>query len=170
MDEFTKLYLARRPSLAKLVRRILRFHPPEEIEDVLQDLWLKGSRAYAARPVPFFKAWIDRAAINLSLNRIRRFKHEPQPEKIRQDRLPRQLIDRDPRPDDLVMNRDLRKAIADVVKRAPKLIETVRLLYLEGHSCAEVAAILDITEGTVKSNAHKAVARLRESLTAPEAA
>src|SRR5688572_469722 len=129
MDEFTRLYLAQRPTLARLVRRILRYHPPEEIEDVLQDVWLKGSVAFARGDVTHFRAWIGRTAINLAINRIRRFRREPQPERIKQDRLPRQLIDRAPFPDELVLRREVREAVAKNAEAAPKLIETVRLMY-----------------------------------------
>jgi len=170
MDEFTKLYLAQRPVLSKLVRRILRYHPPEEIEDVLQDVWLKGSLAYAKGDVRHFRAWIGRTAINVAINRIRRFRREPQPERIKQDNLPRQLIDRAPLPDEIVLRREVREAVAKNAAQAPKMIEAVRLMYLEGYSCREVAEILGVVEGTVKSNAHKGIARIFESLTAPKAA
>ena len=40
MDEFSKLFLAQRPVLSKLVRRILRYLPPEVIEVVIQVVWL----------------------------------------------------------------------------------------------------------------------------------
>lgn len=170
MDEFTRLYLAQRPVLARLVRRILRYHPPEEIEDVLQDVWLRGSQAFAKGPVPHFKAWIGRTAINLAITRIRRFKREPQPERIKRDFQPRQLIDRAPLPDELAMRREAREALVALSASNPRQAEAVHLVFLEGHTYTEAAEILGVAEGTVKSNAHKTIARLRASLTAPQAA
>jgi len=170
MDEFTRLYLARRPMLARLVRRILRYHPPEEVEDVLQDVWLKGSQAFAKVEVQYFKAWIDRTAINLAINRIRRFKREPQPTLIKEERLPRQLIDRAPLSDELAMRREARESLAALSALVPKQAEAVHLVFLEGYTYTEAAAMLGVVEGTVKSNVHKAISKLRESLTAPKAA
>jgi len=42
--------------------------------------------------------------------------------------------------------------------------EVITLRWIIGFSTREVAAVLGCPEGTVKSNLHKAVARLRKSL------
>lgn len=169
MDEFTRQYLEMRPTLARLVRRILRYHPPEEIEDVLQDVWVKGSQAHARQAVTHFKAWVGRTAINLAINRIRRFRKELKREEYRRH-AETCLIPAPPSADELVLRHQARAALEALSGSIPKQVAAARIVYLEGRTYAEAASALDVEEGTVKSNAHKAIARLRTTLADPKAA
>lgn len=56
---------------------------------------------------------------------------------------------------------DLERAMAELPERAR---ETLILRHVQGLSCEEVAAVMDVTTGTVKSQTSRACALLREKL------
>jgi RNA polymerase sigma-70 factor (ECF subfamily) len=69
------------------------------------------------------------------------------------------------RPDDWLLVQERRKAVeAAMGKLTDKLREVAVLRYVAGHSLEEVAAILELPLGTVKSRLFSAVAGLRQSL------
>ncbi len=56
---------------------------------------------------------------------------------------------------------DLERAMAELPNRAR---ETLVLRHVQGLSCEEVAAVMEVTTGTVKSQTSRACALLREKL------
>ncbi len=70
-------------------------------------------------------------------------------------------------PEPLVGYSELARRIYDVVAELPdRQREVVTLRWIVGFSTEQAAAVLGCPEGTIKSNLHKAVARLRETLSA----
>ncbi len=126
-------------------------------DDLAQDVFLRAFRAlprFERRAE--FGTWLYRIAYNVFLNhttRTRRF--DPISERTRQ----REPAPRASHPDRGDVRRDLERAIAQlpVPYRA-----AVVLYYLRDVSYAEMAEILGLPLGTVKTHLHRARARLRE--------
>ena len=60
---------------------------------------------------------------------------------------------------------ELREYVREVVRGLPRAMrDTTELFYLEERSCAEISAMLDVPQGTVKRRLHDARERLRDTL------
>lgn len=138
-----------------------------QAEDLAQETFWKAYRALRRYPVPRVEAlrlgpWLRRIGLNTLRNAVRR-KHRDQllsadpPQEA--DRTP----DRDP--EALALRREeqeqLLRALATVSGPARAAI---LLRHAEDRPVDEVAAILDLPEGTVKSHVHRGLARLRRAL------
>lgn len=169
LTEFTAFYLAYRPKLVALVTRLLGGRK-DEIEDVLQDAWIKGARAWPPREPAHARAWLGRIAINEALTLRRRDKRSPVAIALRDGVLPEDRPDAGLASDDLAAHGEIRRAIDGLQSRIPGQIAVLRLVCLEGRTYREAAIALGIAEGTAKSQTFKAIAHLRSTLTAPKAA
>ncbi len=133
--------------------------PRAEIEDLVSDVFVKAYRSLEAYNPEFpFTSWLYRIAVNASLDVLRRGR-----EARRTDELPDDLAAKAPGPgDELAMGRRaarLRSALATLPER--DRVPLV-LLYLESRTVAEIAAILRLSEGAVKTRLHRARARLED--------
>ena len=163
---FEALYRAHSGRLFGLVSRMLASAP--EAEDVLQDVFINAHRKLGSyRGESSLGTWLYRLAVNQCLDHLR----------SRAARMARSTESLDvedaaepaasePRVPTAVSRIDLERAIT-------QLPEGCRLAFVlhdvEGLDHKEVAAALGITEGTSKSQVHKARMRLRVLLD-PEAA
>jgi RNA polymerase sigma-70 factor (ECF subfamily) len=112
-----------------------------------------------------FRAWLYRVARNLALNRIRAAG--------RRDRAHDDMDDADPpvQADAALENRELGAALAAAVTRLPPALGELYHLRTSGLSYDEIAGVIEVPIGTVKSRMHQMVHALREELspwTAPE--
>src|SRR4051794_29114012 len=137
---FSRLFaVAIRPSL-----RILR--DVDAAEDVAAEVL---ARVYAdwdrLGSAPWVEAWVVRAATNLSIDQIRRSRR----------RLPSIVT----KPDgDVEVRLDLAHALARLPRRQR---QTIALRYYGDLSEADVAALLGISVGSVKTHVHRGLAALR---------
>ncbi len=120
-------------------------HPPE----------MRGERA--------LKAWVFRIARNQYLQHCRRARVESVLLEDCGESHPADFASSDPH---ISLEReDLRRAIRDAVENLPDYYREVVVLYnLEGLSLAQIAEVLDIPKGTVKSRRAKALSLLRQLL------
>lgn len=132
----------------------------EDAEDVVQDAFLRALERLdtleRGRP---FRPWFYRIVVNRALNfrRARTIRRtEPIPEEARSEA---GLPERDAEQAEL--RRRLQAAAAALPERQ-RLI--VQLSDLEGLTSAEIAEILEISDGTVRWHLHQARRSLRESL------
>ncbi len=163
IERFTREFLSYRPVLEAVVRRILGKRS-EETADVLQDAWVKGAVSALRHPVTHYKSWLYQVATSAAfthLQRSRRLPSEPNAKDARQED-----VDPAPSPETIVACRQVLDAIDALEPRIPRLVAALRLVRLEECTFPEAAAALGVTEGTVKSNAFKAVEQLRARLTA----
>jgi len=139
---------------------------PADGEDLLQEIFLQAHRKLAGfKGESTLATWLYRLAMNICLDHLR--------SKSARMRQATDSFDADEGPEPpvapdetaLVVNRiDLERAVA----RLPEGCRAAFLLHdVEGLEHLEVAAILNIAEGTSKSQVHKARRRLRALLRAP---
>ena len=153
----------------QLVRRLI--DDPNEAGDVVQDVFLKVFRG-----VPRFrgdcsmKTWIYRIAVNEAHNRRRWFSRHRKAEVTlagEQDGASRIEWFSDPRrtPYDWTLNGEMRTAIEEALEELnPVFRSAVVLRDLEELSYEEIADVLDVSIGTVKSRILRGREALRRAL------
>jgi RNA polymerase sigma-70 factor (ECF subfamily) len=153
-DAFGELFRRHRDRLWAVAVRTLADR--EEAADALQDALLSAHRAAARfRGDSAVTTWLHRIVINACLDRMRRRKAQPTvplPEEgpVRGAELAAPAVDHDTV---LVV----RQALAQLpVDQRTAIV----LVDLQGYSVAEVATILEVAEGTVKSRCARGRARL----------
>lgn len=145
--------------LFNLIRRIVR--DPVLAEDVAQDAFLKAFRGLGGFDTARrFSSWIFRIANNAALDALRRRQADP----LRQVEVPEPSA---PATADQVEAAALGAALdAALAALRPEWRAAVVLRYDEGLSYEEVAEVLGIPEGTVKTFVHRARKELAGRLAA----
>ncbi len=143
-------------------------------EDLAQETFVKvlnGIKTY--RPEFKFSSWIFKVANNVAIDHLRRRSldtlsldgspNATTPEERQATAL--QLGSGGETPLDEVQNRELGTAIERAIARLrPAYRSCILLRHVEGHSYEEIAQILDLPLGTVKTYIHRARNELREYL------
>ena len=150
-----ELFTRHAPWLAARLRAAL---PPSDVEDVLQETFLavwQGARGYRPRGTP--RAWMWVIARNQAALLLRRRGPATLPlsDTAPLDETPQPGLD----PAEVALARaDIAAALSNPDG------EVLRLMYVEDRPVAEVAALLGVPAGTVKSRAHRARRLLRVAL------
>lgn len=156
-DAPTLELLLRHQSLVRSIARDLLVDP-DAADDVVQQTWLAALR-HAARGAQVGRSLLARIATNLAFNRRR--------DERRRETRERHAANAEPLPSvaELVEREDERRRVVEAVfaLREP-LRETVLRRYLDDRSVADVAAVLGIPLGTVRSRLRLARTILRERL------
>jgi len=142
----------------------------EDAEDLAQEAFLRLHRALPTfRGDSRISTWLYRTVTRLAIDQMRR-------DRLRQRLFFTRRQTDDPDPVDLASDpranpaRDLRtkqamqklqSALADL---SPRQCAIFNLRHYEGLTLKEIAALLDLGEGTVKSHLHRAVTSLRKEL------
>jgi len=140
-------------------------------EDLAQETFIKvlnGIRSY--RPEFKFSSWIFKIANNAAIDHLRRREldtlsldgspHAHTPEEMQATSL--QLGDRQESALDAVVSRELGSQIERAIaKLRPEYRACILLRHVEGHSYEEIAQMLDLPLGTVKTYIHRARNELR---------
>ena len=132
-----------------------------EAEEVLHETFLALLRSGPGFGGGSFRAWIHRVARNLCLNRLRGRKREARALGVIG------LTDGEastPAPDAPIEARQRSEALGCAVARLPPPLGEVFHLRASGLSYDEMAAVLSLPVGTVKSRMHEMVNRLREEM------
>lgn len=134
----------------------------EEARDLAQDVLIRLHRGLRRYREGNFEGWLYRTTVNAFRDRLRKRK------RLREDVLP----DEPPgmRTGVVVEDAIAQRELHDVVQRAlvrlpPEYREAVVLRDLEGRSYDEIADILQIPPGTVRSRIHRGREHLRQLLT-----
>lgn len=137
-----------------------------DARDIVQEVFLRVCRGAAGyRAEASVRSWLYRIAVNLALDTVRRRRDIP----VASADLPPAPLD--PGPEVEVERRELMRSVRRAVADLPPHYRAVVLLR-EFHdlSYEEIAAVLRIPVGTVRSRLHQARARLRAALDSnPEA-
>lgn len=153
---FERLYRRNVPRIHSLARRMIG---PEEADEVTQRAFVRAWRKLDQfRGDAAFGTWLYQVALSVILSRRRtlgrRRERNAGPEPLER------LSGRRGRPDLAV---DLEAAVEEL----PDGARQVFVLHdVEGYKHREIAEMLDVTEGTSKSQLHRARCLLREELTA----
>lgn|SRR5262245_3150794 len=135
----------------------------QDAEDVAQEAFVKAYRSFSQlRDRERFRAWLVRVTWRLALDRRRG-------DRRREARDTESAIARDMRPtacvtDDLVARERAAHLWHAIDELPEKLRVVVVLANIEGHDVGEVARLLAVPEGTVKSRLFLARQRLKEHL------
>lgn len=132
------------------------------MDDVVSEVFLKAyTRLSQYQPEHAFSTWLYRLAVNHVIDCSRRRRREPE-----RDELPASIASTTPDPAQVSEAGErqhlLRAALLGVV---PRYREALFLVYIEGMSVKEAAAILGLPEGTVKTRLMRGRDALRIQLT-----
>lgn len=105
-----------------------------------------------------FSTWLHSITVSVALNGLRKVDRHRKRERSLEDAAPVADATRLAEP-------GVRERIEEAVDALPEIYRTVFLMHdLEGYSHGEIAAALDVAEGTSKARLSRARAKLRESL------
>jgi len=133
----------------------------EDAEDVAQEAFARAYRAFAQlRDRERFRAWLVRMTWRLAINRCRADRRRSSREQAHGETLAPQ-----PTAEQTVDGRRRAAALWRAIDALPEKLRIVIVLAsIEGHDVAEVAALLGLPTGTVKSRLFLARRRLKELL------
>jgi RNA polymerase sigma-70 factor (ECF subfamily) len=134
----------------------------EDAEDVAQEAFVRAHRSFAQlRDRDRFRAWLVRMTWRLAIDRIRTDKRRLAREQAAQPQ-PEVSVE------DIAVARERSRALWNAIDDLPeKLRLTIVLAAIEGHDIPEVARLLDVPPGTVKSRLFLARQQLAEKLCSP---
>jgi RNA polymerase sigma factor (sigma-70 family) len=136
---------------------------PHDAEDLTQEVFVRVFRSLSSYTPGTFEGWLHRITTNLFLDQARR------KQKIRFDAFAddadQRLPGRSPTPEhalhDQLFDADVEQAMAEL---PPDFRAAVVLCDIEGLSYDEIAAILGVKLGTVRSRIHRGRSMLRKAL------
>jgi RNA polymerase sigma-70 factor, ECF subfamily len=155
-----------------LVFRMVR--DPAAAEDLAQEAFVKAFNAIDSyNPSYKFSSWIFKIANNLAIDRLRKRELDtvsihgsPSARSAEEEERTRiTLTSSDENPEEYVQNRELGGRIEEAIsKLRPEYRTAVLLRHVEGHSYDEVAEIMEVPLGTVKTYIHRGRAELKDML------
>jgi RNA polymerase sigma-70 factor (ECF subfamily) len=147
---------------------------PQDAEEVAQDAFVRAYRALAAYPPERARMlklgpWLTQIALNVQRNRVQKHRvatvalDEPS-----EDAAPRDVEgDAREQPEARAVSAELRGHLETLLRHLPDHWRIpVVLRHVEGFTYQEIAQLLDLPPGTVKSAVHRGTQMLRESLAA----
>ena len=159
---FAELYDALSPLVYGVVLKVVR--DPSQAEEVAQEvfveLWRLAARFDGTKGSA--KTWAATLAHRRAIDRVR----SEQASRVRQDRDANQTIpnERDVVASEVESSFDQVRVRRAVLQLSELQREAVELAYFGGHTYREVAVLLNVAEGTVKSRIRDGMIRLRDEL------
>lgn len=150
-DEFLRLAIDSEPTLFHVSFSIL--HNEQDCADAAQEAMLKAyENRHKLREIKYFKTWIVRIVINECYSILRKKKHF-------------QAYDDAVQQDNAYLSNYVKEEYIDLYRAISRLNEKVKicviLFYLEDYSVTEIAGVLKIPAGTVKSRLNRARRELK---------
>jgi RNA polymerase sigma-70 factor (ECF subfamily) len=132
----------------------------QDAEDVAQETLVRAHRKLSSlRDRERFRAWLVRIAWRLAIDHRRSGRRREVREQASLDCAPEQSAE------DLAAAGEFRERLWRAIDALPQALRIVVVLGgIEGHKMSELAALLSLPEGTVKSRLHIARTRLAEAL------
>ena len=159
-DHLSELYAAHRLSLVRLA--ILLVDDLASAEDVVQDAFARfAGRSSQLRDPAAALGYLRVSVVNGSRSALRR-------RRTARGYTPPHEVEPDGPDARAVLSEEHREVLAALDQLPPRQREVLVLRYWSGLSEAEIATALDISRGTVKSTASRALAALQKILPTPE--
>jgi RNA polymerase sigma-70 factor (ECF subfamily) len=140
----------------------------EEAEDAVQETFLSLHRhGHRFRREARFSTFLYRVAANAALNRRRSLgRWRAREQELAQRHESGARVHPTPRnPEDVALGTEVQNQVQRALQQLPEELRVAVVLYdIEGQSYKDIAEILSIPEGTVKSRIHRARMGLRERL------
>ena len=142
----------------RVARGVLR--NAADAEDVAQEAMLRSYRRFARlRDRSRFRAWLVRISFRLALDHGRSTRRREQRETEWATELPK------PTAEDIAASHEFARRLQKAMEALPEKLRLILLLTsIDGHSLEEVAELLQLPVGTVKSRLHSARKQLAEKL------
>lgn len=143
-------------------RMAARMCGPDSADDVTQEAFLAAWRGLPEfRGACRFSTWLYRLVSNAAIDCLRREKKHRDSGDIDELELP----DGGPSPQEQAEQADTQEAVRRAMAQlSPEHRQVLLLRYMQELDYGEIAAALDISEGTVKSRINRAKGKLREVL------
>ena len=141
---------------------------PEDAADITQEVFLKAWRSMESfRGDSGFATWLFRITMNMCVDHARRRQTQPQTQPLVQGEEDdeRPIPDTAPTPEEHLENSELGRELAAALDEVSDEHRRIVLLRdVSGMSYTEIAEVLEISEGTVKSRLSRARIALRKIL------
>lgn len=140
---------------------------PEDAADIVQEVFLRAWRSIESfRGDSGFSTWLFRITMNMCVDFARHKHTQPQTQSIvDEEENERQVPDTAPTPEEHLENRELGRELAAALGEISEEHRRIVLLRdVSGMSYTEIADVLEISEGTVKSRLSRARIALRKVL------
>jgi RNA polymerase sigma-70 factor (ECF subfamily) len=140
-----------------------RTSEPELAKDLTAQVFIKMLEAIRKQKAwtSSFSGWLYRIAHNVVIDYYRRRKHQNQ---VPIDEAPTLTATQHNPVQTAEQNMDAEQLRAAIQRLTDEQAQVVSLRFLEGYSIAEVATIMDKTEGSIKALQYRAVSSLRQLL------
>lgn len=140
---------------------------PEDAADIVQEVFLRAWRSIESfRGDSGFSTWLFRITMNLCVDFARHKQAQPQTQSmVDEEENERPMPDTAPMPEEHLENRELGRELAAALEEISEEHRRIVLLRdVSGMSYTEIAEVLEISEGTVKSRLSRARIALRKVL------
>ena len=177
-----ELFQRHRPKLRRMIevrldaRLLKRLDPSDVVQETLAEGFRQWANYLRERPMPFY-GWLRNIAWNRVMDLHRRHIASQRRSIQREDegnprlsdqsleRFSRKLLMRSDSPSERLEKKELQNRVRTALETLSESDRDVLLLrHLEQLSVAEVAQILQVAEGTIKSRHYRALQRLRLAL------
>ena len=152
--------------LYRVARAIL--HDNDEAEDVVQDAYVRAyEHLYQFAGRSPFSAWLTRIAVHEALSRAHKKNRSEELEAMIPQEKEAALAARRASPEQEASRAEMERLLEEAILSLPSHYRTVLMLRdIEEMSTTETAAVLDLSEETVKVRLHRARILVREELVA----
>jgi RNA polymerase sigma factor (sigma-70 family) len=136
---------------------------PYDAEDLTQEVFVRVFRSLSSYTPGTFEGWLHRITTNLFLDQARRkakIRFDPLADDA-ESRIPSRMVAPDAQVLDGLFDEDVESALAEL---PPDFRAAVVLCDIEGLSYEEIAGVLDLKLGTVRSRIHRGRTMLRKAL------
>jgi len=154
-DLFLSLFRQHRSFVRGLVRKMLRSRDPDDVEDILQETFIKCRPAFEPAKAATARYWFASCAQRNAINRIRRmnvaYKHGMNRDGLEAG--PREVPQRDLDPESLLLRKERVRIIGEAIDALEheKSRAIFRLWFMDGLAFKEISEVLGIPKGTIGS-------------------
>ncbi len=151
---------------ARLTRLVLRIAPPEEVEDIVQETYVRVCQIKRSESIREPRSYIFRTAQNLALDHLKRAETRLTTPTDAIDDVDPDVDGREQDPTyDLVASNEEFAQFCEAIRRLPKQCRRAFVLRkVYGHSLREIAEIMGISQNVVEKHITRGIKRCEQYL------